>query len=52
MVRHEERDAADVGAVLGQLEHARDRFDDRFGESPGEYSIITTWDEGPVREAP
>jgi len=40
VVRHEERDAADVGAVLGQLEHARDRFDERFPESPGELVVV------------
>ena len=31
---------ADVGAVLGQLEHARDRFDERFPASPGELVVV------------
>jgi hypothetical protein len=40
VVRHEDRDAADVGAVVGQLEHARDRFDERFPASPGELVVV------------
>ena len=40
VVRHEDRDAADVGAVLGQLEHARDRLDERFPASPGELVVV------------
>ena len=40
VVRHEERDAADVDAVLGQLEHGRDRLDERFPASPGDLVVV------------
>ena len=40
LVRHEDRDAADVAAVVGQLEHARDRLDERFPASPGELVVV------------
>jgi hypothetical protein len=40
VVRHEERDAPDVAAVVGQLEHARDRLDERFPTSPGDLVVV------------
>ena len=39
-MRHEERDAPDVERVVGQLEHARARLDERFPERLGRARVV------------
>ena len=40
VARHDERDAPDVERVLGQLEHARSRLDERFPARVGELAVV------------
>jgi hypothetical protein len=40
VARHDERDSPDVERVLGQLEHARSRLDERFPEHVGELAVV------------
>jgi hypothetical protein len=40
VARHDERDAPDVERVLGQLEHARTRLDERFPRRLGELAVV------------
>jgi hypothetical protein len=40
VARHDERDADDAERVLAQLEHARDRLEERFPARPGELAVV------------